>query len=172
MGDLAAAREAYGQALAIEPQWIGAFMGLAFLEEQADDLAAAGEALARASAVEPKSPAALFATALFHVRQGDRPRAAALLREAFELAPTNLQFGYAAALSRASNGDTDSAIEDLRALQEEFGPHAQVLLALATHLRDADRFIEATDVAQLLVAEHGAGYEPLLDELEQRSGSR
>ncbi len=172
MGDVAAAREAFNKALTIEPQWMGALINLAILEEESGNTQAAADALAAATAVEPKSPSALYAAALFQVRRGDRGEAARLLREAYSLAPTNLQFGYAAALAHASNDDVDGAIDDLIALQVEFGPHLSLLTALATHLRDAGRIIEAIDVAQLLVAEHGAAFQPLLNELEQRSRRR
>ena len=170
MGEFAAAREAFDEALAIEPQWIGALINLSILEEESGNTEAAADALATATAVKPSSPSALYAAALFHVRQGERGEAARLLREAYSLAPTNLQFGYAAALARAPNAD--GAIDDLIALQAKFGSHTSVLTALATHLRDAERIDEAIDVARLLVAEHGAAFQPLLNELEQRSRRR
>ena len=159
------ARAALERALEIEPQWIAALINLSIIDEQQGDVAAAGEALAAAASVEPPHAAAFYARGLFAVRNGDRSQAIEWLSRANEIEPNNLQFGYAAALARAAADDITGAIDGLAQLRSRFGDHATVLTALATHLRDAARFEEALEIADVLVAEHGPAYARLAEEL-------
>jgi len=146
------AEAAYRDAIRIDPMFAPAYVNLAdlFRERKRDD---EGEKVLREGlAVSPKAADLHHALGLLQARQRRYPEAAAELGKGSSLAPDNPRYAYVYAVALNSTGKPDPA---LRVLGEAYRRHPydrEVLLGLASILRDQGRAKEATRYAEELVA--------------------
>jgi Flp pilus assembly protein TadD len=146
------AEAAYRDAIRIDPAFAPAYVNLADLyrERKRDD---EGEKVLRDGlAVSPKSADLHHALGLLQARQRLYTDAIAELGKASSLAPGNPRYAYVYAIALDSAGKPDAA---LRVLGEAYRRHPydrEILLGLASILRDQGRAKEATRYAEELVA--------------------
>lgn len=107
-GDLAAARDAWERAVAVEPTHALALTQLGNLAQMAGELEAAAAYYRRALTLRPELPEALFNCALALERQGDRAAARTLFARFVAVAPASYGAARAAAQGRLA-GDGGSA---------------------------------------------------------------
>ena len=132
----------------------------------------AHERLRRNKAVSPKSADLHHALGLLQARQHLYTDAIAEFGKASSLAPDNPRYAYVYAIALNSTGKPDTA---LRVLGEAYRRHPydrEVLLGLASILRDQGKTKEATRYAEELVAvmPDNAEAKRLLEEIRAKGG--
>ena len=168
MGDIAAAEAGYKQALVVEPRWIPAMVNLADLYRGTGRDAQAKTILAEAVATQPPNADAAYAYGLWFVRNGDPGQGLEHLRRAAQLSDT-VNNAYVLALALNGTGDAEAAVSELRRAIAAFGNHRVLLFAVATILRDAQRYEEALVYARQLQRLFGEEYRPLVEALGTRA---
>lgn len=142
-GNVAAARAAYGNALARRPGYTAAWLNLGKLEEAAKRPAEAEAAWRKALAIDPKYAPALLSLGQLHADQQRWEEAIADLRRALEVRP-----GYGAAelslgVTLARAGRDAEAVKVYRALVEREPRYVSAWFDLALALRRIGRPAEA-----------------------------
>ena len=150
-GDLAAARDAYEVALALEPRSVAARVNLADLLRQEGDDGAAAALLRDALDIAPDDADVHHALGLALVRLGRADEALEALERAAELDPANLRYGYVHAVAAHSTGRVPLAIRRLEELHERWPADADVLVALINYHAGLGGFAEAELYARKLV---------------------
>jgi tetratricopeptide (TPR) repeat protein len=147
------AQAAFAQALALDPDFLPAYLNAA------DDWRAQGnEAQARAAlesglARDPKNAALRHALGLALVRAGDRSKALQELDRAAQLAPNEPRYTYVYAIALNSTGRPADAIKLLARATARGPVNRDMLMALATMQRDAGDTDAARRTAAKLVQE-------------------
>ena len=148
------AQTAFAQALALDPDFVPAFLNAA------DDWRAQGnEPQARAAlemglARAPKNAALRHALGLTLVRQGERAQALKEIERAAQLAPDELRYTYVYAVALNSVGRPADAIKVLDRAAARWPGNRDVLMALATMQRDAGQPEAARRTVQRLAEAH------------------
>jgi Flp pilus assembly protein TadD len=146
------AEVAYRDAIRIDPTFSPAYANLADLyrERTLDD---EGEAILREGlAVSPKSADLHHALGLLQARKRRYPEAIAELGKASSLDPDNPRYAYVYAVALSSAGKPGPALRVLKEAYRSRPYDREVLLGLASILRDQERTKEATKYAEELVA--------------------
>ncbi len=108
-GELTKAGQAYREALALDVNWVPAYVNYADLLRKMnrdED----GEILLRDGLIhQPKAGALHHSLGLLHVRKKDLPRALAALKQATDLEPETIHYGYIYAVALHSTGQVEAA---------------------------------------------------------------
>jgi len=133
-GELVAAEAAYRGALAIDANWIPAYVNLADLLRMTGRDDEGATLLKQGIAVAPASPDLHHSLGLLYVRQHAMSKAIAELQQAAELAPHNARYNYVYVVALNSDGQTAAARAALaEALQRM--PNDRSLNELRTYLQ-------------------------------------
>lgn len=133
-GELVAAEAAYRGALAIDANWIPAYVNLADLLRMTGRDDEGATLLKQGIAVAPASPDLHHSLGLLYVRQHAMSMAIAELQQAAELAPHNARYNYVYVVALNSDGQTAAARAALaEALQRM--PNDRSLNELRTYLQ-------------------------------------
>lgn len=133
LGDADAARTAFNEALALQPDNVHALTGLGTLDVQAGSLDSAQDLLDRAAAVAPEDPAVLGLRGDLAMRQQRYEDAVAVYKALYKSVPQNFWYRLALARAQMAAGDDEEAIQHLDALVSRAPGSAEVnyLRALA-----------------------------------------
>jgi Tfp pilus assembly protein PilF len=139
MGDLTSARRWLNHALGRDPQFVGAYLGLAELERVAGDQAASARVLEQGLQRLPEAARLHQASGLALVRLGQKREASARLARAVELSPNDAGLAFTYAVALQDQGKVREAVRVLeRALgeQPEHGELLETLLRMGLRSRD------------------------------------
>jgi len=112
-GKIDDAKQAYEQALAIDPKHVESLKGMCNIVAYQGDMALADQLYARIPADEPIHPNILITMAMGHFNQGDTDAAKALLDRAIRDAPGDALAHYYRGLTKLSLGDNEAGRADL-----------------------------------------------------------
>ncbi len=116
--DFSRATALLGEALAIQPQYVAAYLELARLYMASRDIEKAQDSYARARALSPYDPTIAYEIGAFLNQNKDVDGAIAEFERAIRLAPNFAQARLALADLYTSSGDKDKAVAQLEAIQK------------------------------------------------------
>lgn len=151
-GDAAAGEADLRNAIRLAPRQALARSNLADLYRRLDRDADAEKLLREGLELDPGNADYRHALGLLLVRSERATDGLEALREAATLQPDNARYQYVYAVALNSLGQADAAIDHLAELQQRFPAEFDIHWALATMLRDRQRFAEARGVAENLAA--------------------
>jgi Flp pilus assembly protein TadD len=163
------AEAAYRDAIRIDPAFAPAYVDL-YRERKRDD---EGEKVLRDGlAVSPKAADLHHTLGLLQARQRRYPEAVAELGKGSSLAPDNPRYAYVYAVALNGAGKPDAALWVLEEAYRRHPYERDVLLGLASILRDRGRVKEATKYGEELVAvmPENAEAKRLLEEIRAKGG--
>ncbi len=150
MGNLAAADEAYANAIAIQPRWVAARINRADLYRLRGQDSKSIDELSAGLELDANDAALSHAMGLALVRGGEAGKALDYLGKAAGLAPDNIRYSYVHAIAMHSLSKTDEALEVLRSIYDRHPADFDTAWALATISRDAGNIEQARQYAQAL----------------------
>ena len=150
MGNLAAADEAYANALAIQPRWTSARINRADLYRLRGQDSESIDELSAGLRLDANDADLNHAMGLALVRGEDAGKTLEYLGKAAELAPDNIRYSYVHAIAMHSQGRTDEALELLQSIHDRHPADFEAAWALATINRDAGNIDQARHYAQSL----------------------
>jgi len=169
LGNTAAAEVEYRAALALDPHFVPAYVGLADLYRSTGGEANAVAILRQGLDQVPGDPSLQHALGLALVRAGERKQALDHLEAAAEGAPEQTRFAYVYAVALHDSGDPARAIIVLEAAARRRPADAEILQALVLYLQGLGRPAQARryarDLEQLFPGDPGVAR--LLRSLEQ-----
>ena len=131
------AREAYEQALKIDPHYLPAYLSLANLYASMNDHAHADETYHRAAQAFPKEPRVFFEMGRCYGAEQKWDESIAALARAAELEPENRQYVKTLGWTQARAGRFDESLATFRKVYDEPEAHYQLALMLE-HLGQKD----------------------------------
>jgi tetratricopeptide (TPR) repeat protein len=150
MDNLAAADEAYANAIAIQPRWVAARINRADLYRLRGQDSKSIDELSAGLELDANDAALSHAMGLALVRGGEAGKALDYLGKAAELAPDNIRYSYVHAIAMHSLSKTDEALEVLRSIYDRHPADFDTAWALATISRDAGNTEQARRYALAL----------------------
>ncbi len=167
LGKVQAARQAYLEALRLQPNYVPASVNLADLHRDLGNEDEVMQVLAEALRRSPNDAVLHHSLGLAKVRSGELDSAVESLGRASELAPTVGGYVYVYAIALNSTGRGKQAIRVLEQATQDHPGHRDILYALATIGYDQGEIDLARAAAQQLVqlAPHVQQYQSLLNSL-------
>ena len=169
-GDLVAAERGYRQALKTGSYFIPAYIDLADLYRELQRDGEAEQVLSQGLALAPDSAELNHAAGLAAVRGGELDTALRYLRKAYQLDRSGERYAYVYAVALHSADQLEQALDTLKAALKQRPASIDLLYALTTMHRDANRLPEA--LAYALKLEELAPDNPTLLALRQGIESR
>lgn len=162
-GDQPMAEAAYREALAINPQLIGARLNLADLLRGQSREEEAREQLQTALTIAPDQGAILHSLGLLETRAGNRDAALDYLSQAAALETQGTRHRFVYAIALHDLGQPEAAIKQLQALLRQAPADQQVILALANYSLELGQTAQARQYAKTLLemAPNNTGYQAL-----------
>jgi tetratricopeptide (TPR) repeat protein len=151
LGHYAKAQQAFAQALALDPDYVPAYLNAADALRMQGREAEVQKMLEQGLAQAPKSAALHHALGLAFVRQGKPKDALRELERAAQLAPDEARFTYVYAVALNSTGRSVDALRVLDRATARWPNDRDLLLALATMQRDAGQAEAARRTVRRLV---------------------
>lgn len=149
-GDPSRAEAEYRLALALEPNFVPAYVNLADLY-RASQREVEGEAVLRGALQKlPGNADLLHALGLARVRAGDITAALALLGQAAQADPANIRYAYVYGVALYDSGDKRSGIGVLKGALTRFPNDRDLLSALLGYARESEDTVEAERYAKRL----------------------
>jgi tetratricopeptide (TPR) repeat protein len=143
------ARKAYQQALAIDPNYVPAYLSLANLYSSQEDYPRALDTYNKALKKNPKSAQVWEGLGMLHARKKEWDQAIASLKKAVELDPENRQYTRTLGLCLARAGRNNESLTCLAAAM----PHAEACLMVARMLHHLQRDDESQRYARQALQE-------------------
>lgn len=147
-----AAELAYQRALQLNPQFLPALLNQADLYRSLQREDEARSSLLQATRIAPGRPAPWHALGLLEIRVGNQQLALNYLRQAAELETEGVRNRYVYAIALHDNGQVTEALTVLKQLHRGVPQNPDILLALVSYSRSAQRINDARRYADKLRA--------------------
>ena len=137
LGNLAAAEQAYLQALIIEPGFVPALLSLSDFYRRSERASEEKPLLEKALSIAPDSAAAQHSMGLYHVRQQDYASALVHLKLAIEQADASPYYAYVYGVALENQGQLKEAISSLKTADLRWPNQYELLMTLILYLEQA-----------------------------------
>jgi predicted CXXCH cytochrome family protein len=154
LGQASAARDAFESAIALDPQFVPAYVNAADLLRSEGQDAEAAMLLQRGLVQVPKDAALHHALGLTQVRLGQRSAALASLQSAARLAPDSSRYAYVYAVALQSSGQSGQSRKLLAQATRRWPHDYDLWFALASFEAQAGHVDTAREAARHLLAEY------------------
>ncbi|MEM7283298.1 MAG: tetratricopeptide repeat protein [Pseudomonadota bacterium] len=151
-GDLQGAVAAYQKAIQKQPWFAPSYVNLADLYKQAGREEEVEQLLNKGIEQNSRDPSLRYAFGLSLVRQGKHQQALAAFKTTRDLAPDSSHYAYVLGVAYNSYGDSAAAITELEAAHQRWPDNKDILLGLATMLRDVGELGRAKTYTDKLVS--------------------